>query len=122
MPIASGTIRARSPATYFYLDPAELETDFEGSADVVFAPRLFFEDATIWSSAAKLRQAIQYSGTENRLYVEALGVVLVHELIRLNRGAPRADAQLRGGLAAWQQRIVTAYIEEHLSEQISLAT
>ena len=114
--------RTLTGATYFYLDPAELETDFEASADVIFAPRLFFEDATIWSTAAKLRQAIQHSGTENRLYVEALGVVLVHELIRLNRGAPRADAQLRGGLAAWQQRIVTAYIEEHLSEQIPLAT
>jgi AraC family transcriptional regulator len=114
--------RTLTGATYFYLDPAELETDFEGSADVILAPRLFFEDATIWSTAAKLRQAIQFSGAENRLYVEALGVVLVHELIRLNRGAPRADAQLRGGLAAWQQRIVTAYIEEHLSEQIPLAT
>jgi AraC-like DNA-binding protein len=27
-----------------------------------------------------------------------------------------------GGLAAWQQRVVTAYIEEDLAEQISLAT
>ena len=27
-----------------------------------------------------------------------------------------------GQVAAWQQRLVTAYIEEHLSEQISLAT
>lgn len=113
--------RTLTGMTYFYFDPAELEADFEGSQDVAFAPRLFFEDATIWSTASKLKQAIQHSGTENRLYVEALGVVLVHELIRLNRGAPRADAQLRGGLAAWQQRIVTSYIEEHLSEQIPLA-
>jgi AraC family transcriptional regulator len=42
--------------------------------------------------------------------------------MRLNRGAPRADTQLRGGLATWQQRIVTSYIEEHLSEQVPLAT
>jgi AraC family transcriptional regulator len=29
---------------------------------------------------------------------------------------------VRGGLAGWQQRIVTTYIEEHLAEQIPLAT
>jgi AraC family transcriptional regulator len=29
---------------------------------------------------------------------------------------------VRGGLATWQQRTVVAYIEEHLSKPISLAT
>jgi AraC family transcriptional regulator len=100
-----------------------MQADFEAKdADMEFAPRLLFEDATIWSTAAKLKQAIDARDAENRLYVEALGVVLVHELIRLNRGAPRTEALVRGGLAAWQQRIVTAYIDEHLSEQIPLAT
>ena len=32
------------------------------------------------------------------------------------------EALAKGGLAAWQQRAVTAYIEEHLAEPISLAT
>jgi AraC family transcriptional regulator len=114
--------RTLTGVTYFYIDPAELQTDLEGSDAVSLAPRLFFEDPTIWSTAAKLKQAIQSPGAENRLYVEALGVVLVHELMRLNRGAPRAEAHVRGGLAAWQQRIVTAYIDEHLAEQIPLAT
>src|SRR6188474_534588 len=31
-------------------------------------------------------------------------------------------ALAKGGLAAWQQRAVTAYIEEHLAEPILLAT
>ena len=31
-------------------------------------------------------------------------------------------ALAKGGLAAWQQRVVTAYIEEHLAEPILLAT
>ena len=30
--------------------------------------------------------------------------------------------RVRGGLAAWQQRVVTDYVEEHLAEQIPLAT
>lgn len=115
----------RIPAniTYFYFDPAELQIDSGQSvAETQFAPRLFFEDATIMSMVTKLRQAIEGPGGANRLYVEALGVVLVHELIRLNREAPHAEAPIRGGLATWQQRIVTAYVEDHLAEQIPLAT
>jgi AraC family transcriptional regulator len=109
--------------TYFYFDPAEMQTDLEASdADLALAPRLLFEDAAIWATAAKLKQAIDARDAASRLYVEALGVVLVHELIRLNRGAPRTEPAVRGGLAAWQQRVVTTYIDEHLAEQISLAT
>ena len=47
---------------------------------------------------------------------------MAHELVRLNAGAPRIEAPVRGGLAAWQQRTVTTYVEEHLAEQVSLAT
>jgi AraC family transcriptional regulator len=115
--------RTLMAVTYFYFDPVALQADAEFDlADVQFVPRLFFEDATIWSTVAKLKRAIEAPESESRLYVEALGVVLVHELIRLNRGARRVEAAVRGGLAAWQQRIVTAYIDEHLSEQVPLAT
>jgi AraC family transcriptional regulator len=115
--------RILTDVTYCYFDPTELQVDSEESfADMLFAPRLFFEDETIWSTVAKLGQAIEAPWSVNRLYIEALGVVLIHELIRLNRGVPHAATPARGGLAAWQQRIVTAYIEEHLSEQIPLAT
>jgi AraC family transcriptional regulator len=112
--------RTPTGVTYFYLDPAELQAEFDEDASE-FTPRLFFEDPTIWSTAAKLRQAIQSPRIESRLYVEALGVVLIHELIRLNRGAPRAEVHIRGGLATWQERVVTGYIDEHLSDQIPLA-
>ncbi len=114
--------RTPMAATYFYFDPAELPIESgESLADMLLTPRLFFEDATIWSTAAKLRQAIDVPGVPNRLYVEALGVVLIHELARLNRGISRAEAPIRGGLATWQQRVITAYVEDHLPEQIPLA-
>ena len=32
------------------------------------------------------------------------------------------EHNVRGGLAAWQQRIAATYIDEHLGEHISLAT
>jgi AraC family transcriptional regulator len=115
--------RTLTAVTYFYFDPAELQLDSQlDLADVQFTPRLFFEDTTIWSTVAKLKRAIEAQDAESGLYIEALGVVLVHELIRLNRAAPRVEGTVRGGLAAWQQRIVTSYIDEHLSEQIPLAT
>lgn len=51
-----------------------------------------------------------------------LGRVLAHELLRLQQGSAPTKQLVRGGLAAWQQRIVTTYIEEHLAEPILLAT
>ena len=113
--------RTPTAVTYFYFDPVALQamSEFELNGAQLM-PRLFFEDTTIWSTVAKLKRAIEAAEPESRLYVEALGVVLVHELVRLDRGVRRVEAAVRGGLAPWQQRIVTDYIEEHLSEQIPL--
>ena len=56
-----------------------------------------------------------------RQYVEALSIVLVHELLRLNNSAIAARQHLRGGLASWQEKRVAEYMDEHLSEDVSLA-
>jgi AraC-like DNA-binding protein len=115
--------RSRTSVMYFYIDPARLPLHCElDMADMPAAPRLFFEDTTLWDTALKLKRSVESPTTANRLYAEALGVVLVHELMRLNRGRQRVDAPVRGGLAAWQQRSVTAYIEEHLAEPVPLAS
>jgi AraC family transcriptional regulator len=109
---------------YFYLDPAKLGVFSQiGLTDISFTPRLFFENAALWDTALKLKRPIEQPAPENQLYCEALGLVLMHELVRLERGAPtNKDAYVRGGLAAYQQRTVSAYIEENLQEQISIAT
>jgi AraC family transcriptional regulator len=115
--------RTPTSVTYFYFDPSELEIDSsQRFAGVSLSPRLFFEDLTIWNTVEKLRQAVDVADKVNGLYVEALGTVLLHEILRLNRGNSRAEAMVKGGLAAWQQRIVTAYIDENLCEQVSLTT
>jgi AraC family transcriptional regulator len=46
----------------------------------------------------------------------------MHELIRLERTTSGVARPLRGGLAMWQQRRVVEFIEEHLAEDVSLAT
>jgi AraC family transcriptional regulator len=107
----------------FYFDPAKLNIHPElGVADISFAPRLFFEDATLWHTVLKLKGLVETPASDDCLYFDSLGIVLVHELARLNRGKPSIEPQVRGGLAAWQQRNVTAYIEEHLAERIPLTT
>jgi AraC family transcriptional regulator len=116
----SQDLRTLSRATYFFFDPAKMPLLSEAGA-VDLAPRLYFENAALWDTALKLTKVME-SGSADQLYVEALGTVLGHELARLEFGALPVQALVRGGLAAWQQRIVTDYIEEHLDQQISLAT
>jgi AraC family transcriptional regulator len=114
--------RVLTRVAYFYFDPAKMPVHPEASpAETPFAPRVFFEHNALWETALKLTTLID-GGSGNRRYCEALGIVLAHELVRLDAGAPRVEAPVRGGLAAWQQRTATKYIEEHLAEQISLAT
>jgi AraC family transcriptional regulator len=83
---------------------------------------LFFEDASLWNTAIKLKRALEDTHPRNELYVEALGCVLAHELVQLDHGRARKKVAVRGGLASWQHRMATTYIEEHLAEPISLAT
>jgi AraC family transcriptional regulator len=110
----------RSRVISFYLDPAKMLTDPDGDpAAVRPAPRLFFENNVLWDMAVKLAIAVE-DGCEAERYSEALGVVVAYESLRLHGNVRRRRPPVRGGLAAWQQRIVAAYIEEHLTESISL--
>jgi AraC family transcriptional regulator len=108
-------------SAYFYFDPASLPVDPDARvSNACSRPRLFFEDARLWDTAIKLKTLIEGPQASDRLYCEALGVVLAHELMRLALGTRHVEPRVRGGLATWQQRVVGEHIEEHLAEQISL--
>lgn len=114
--------RVLARTVYIYFDPAEMPIDpATRDGNIEFTPRLLFDNGPLWETVSKLATLIQTGGVENSRYCEALGVVLAHEIVRLNVGAPSVASPVRGGLAAWQQRIVTAYIDEHLAEPIPLA-
>jgi AraC family transcriptional regulator len=104
--------------TYFYIDPhGPLSDPEQPLGEIELAPRLFFFDSDLWETAAKLKEQI---GNATGLgYAQALSVVLAHELVR--QPAP-AENYNRGGLASWQQKRVAEYIDEHLAEDIPLAT
>jgi len=110
--------RVLTRCTYLYIDPAGPLVDPElRFSEIEFRPRLFFFDRSIWETALKLKTQIENQVSSG--YAEALGRVLAHELVKLHRGAP-AMPTFRGGLAGWQKKKVSDYIEDHLDEDISL--
>jgi AraC family transcriptional regulator len=115
--------RVLTRATCFYLDPQGplLDPDLRfGEMDL--APRLYFEEPSLWGTAAKLTAEIERGEEADPFYAEALCVVLLTEIVRLQRGAVRRAADFRGGLAAWQRRAVEDHVEAHLAEPLSLGT
>jgi AraC family transcriptional regulator len=115
--------RVLASVLFLYFDPAKMPMHHEADvAPATLVARLFFEDAALSDTALKLKRLIEHAGADSSRYLEALGTVLAHELIRLNAGPPRIAVPTRGGLAAWQQRLIATHIEERLAEQIPLPT
>ncbi|MBI1777685.1 MAG: helix-turn-helix transcriptional regulator [Proteobacteria bacterium] len=114
--------RGLARATYLYIEPhAPLlgpELDF---AETAFKPRLAFADRNLWTTALKLGAEAE-NASPDRPYAEALGMVLAHELMRLNNPDKAPRPVIRGGLAAWQQKRVAEFIAEHLGQEIALST
>ena len=114
--------RELTPTTLFYIDPrgplADPALRFD---EIKFKPRLFFYDRDLWETALKLRSLVENPGSMHRQYAEALGILLTHELVRINRDDARRRSISRGGLACWQQRRVAAFIEEHVADDIPVA-
>ena len=115
--------RVLTRVTHFYIDPREpLADPALRFGEIEFKPRLFFYDRELWDTALKFKSQVENPGSMPRLYAEALGIVLTHELVRINSGAARREPANRGGLAPWQQKRVAAYIEERVANDIPLAT
>lgn len=102
---------------HFYFDPAELRIQ-SSLLNRPFAPHLFFDEASLWQTALKLRGLVDTPASGDAHYLDALSRLLVHELVRFNLGVGGCRPTIRGGLAPWQQRLVSKYIKEHFSERI----
>jgi AraC family transcriptional regulator len=112
--------RTLSRVVFFYFNPIQLAISPLDYPRTSLSPRIFFEDDAIMQTALKLATLLQGGDSDHRQYIEALGVVLTHELLRINKVTQRAEFPSSGGLAAWQRRKAVAYIEKHLAEPISL--
>ena len=109
--------RVLTRVTYFYIDSQDRSFGLDPTR---ISPRLFFFDQAVWDTALKLKAEVGNSDPGSGQYAEALSLVLMHELLRLERTASAAARPVRGGLPAWQQKRVVEFIEEHLAEDISL--
>jgi AraC family transcriptional regulator len=112
---------ARSPVRmlFIYLGATELGLEPETAP---LTPRLLFEDNALRDAALRFKRALACNDADDRAYLDALGTILLHELKRLNHRGAEPVPHVKGGLALYHQRIVTTFIEEHLSEPIPLAT
>jgi AraC family transcriptional regulator len=70
----------------------------------------------------KLKAQVESPAIGSQSYSEALSLVLLHELLRVNNGGAAHEPMVHGGLAVWQQKRVADYIEEHLADDVPLAT
>jgi AraC family transcriptional regulator len=109
-------------STFLYIDPRSSLLSELRFAEVEFRPRLFFFDPDVWATALKFKAQLQRPCRSKTAYVEALGIALAYELMRMNEGGSPAVSDMRGGLPAWQQKRLAQYVEEHLADQISLSS
>jgi AraC family transcriptional regulator len=113
--------RVRSRLICFYFEPEKMMRG-SGLEQMVttLAPRVLFENNVMWETAIKLAVAME-DNPEAERYCEALAIIMAHELSSIHRRSACRWPSIRGGLAAWQQRLVVAHIQDHLAEQISLS-
>jgi AraC family transcriptional regulator len=114
--------RVLTRVTYFYIEFQNRLFDSGSGITCPTIPRLFFFDQALWDTALKLKAEVGNTDPSSRPYVEALSLVLMHELARLERTTHGPIRPLRGGLPVRQQRRLIEFVEEHLAEEITLTT
>ena len=114
--------RVLTRATHFYIDPRGPLVDGElRFAETEFKPRMYFRDQALWEICSKLKAQLENPTSSKQQYTEALGILLAHELLRLNNSLTEKTGHVHGGLAAWQRTRVTEYVEAHLAETVRLS-
>lgn len=109
-------------AMYLWFDPQHLPSDRAANClEALRTPRLFFDDPVLRQTALKLMRLIENSSAERSVWFDALGVVLLHDLVQPTSVSRQSSSAVRGGLAAWQERLLIDYIEQNVAKRISLA-
>jgi AraC family transcriptional regulator len=113
--------RLLTRSIYLYIDPQAVPVDPDlGFPQADLKPRLLFDDSGLWQTIHKLKAQVGSADPSDRMYAEALGGLLAHELLRLQGAIPAPRPANRGGLAGWQRKQVIDFMEAHLAEDISL--
>lgn len=94
--------------------------DLTNSANVEFIPNFSHPDLLIHSIGFALKSELEFGGVGSRLYVDSLTAALMIHLLRHYSNQKSID-QNHSGLSRKQLQQVTAYIHQHISQNISLA-
>jgi AraC-like DNA-binding protein len=86
-----------------------------GAESGQLAPRLMFSDPRVWRLAELLAAECDRTASSDRLYGDSLAAALMVGVLR-----PAAPERRSGGLAPWQLRRITDYIEDHACDAIQL--
>jgi len=105
--------------TCLYVDP---DGPLMDSSTLNLAPQMHFQNRALWETAHKLTHLIETGRSAPVAYAEALGAVLFEELLLLGQGKLVKAPAVKGGLADWQQRVSTEYIERNLDQDICITT
>lgn len=84
------------------------------------SPRLAASDPALMATARKLEAAILNPTPLTKLYAETLGCLVAIELLQWQRNNRNLFRTRRGGLTAQQTQRITSFVQEHLSEDLSL--
>jgi len=107
---------------YIHIHPSA--TALTAGSDIAIhslAPRLHFYSSVLWQTVLKVKTLVDGEGARSAHFGNALGIVLAHELVHNEHGVRHREGSDRGGLAAWQRRLVAQHVEEHLAERLPVS-
>lgn len=113
----------RPVASNVFLSRSRLQRcadELQGGRSPELLPRLHTSDAKLFSILSLIAVEAERPGAHERLYLEHLIDLLCLQLLREHSAFPLPRGDAAAGLRSWQVRRVTAYMEEHLDEPISL--
>ena len=107
------------------LDPQVLQQiaiDHGLAATTSIEHRVIFQDPTILHVAQLLKTEVLSDGLAGSLYVESLRNLLAVHLLRNHRGDIVQPKPENIALEGWKLKQIQDYIEDHLAEDLSIAT
>jgi AraC family transcriptional regulator len=108
--------------TYLHIHPSAMALTAGRDMDAqLLVPRLHFYNLVLWQTVLKVKTLVDGEGIHSSHYGNALGVILTHELVHNGHGVRDREGSDRGGLAAWQRRLVAEHVEDHLAERLPVS-
>lgn len=108
---------------HLYLAPARIAAFAErnGARPSGLVERTAFADETGARLLTMLAEAATGPGRLDTLFADQAAELLCAHLLRAHSGASLPAPEARGGLAPWQVRRITDYLEAHLADPVTLA-